>query len=198
MKFERAARLREAREIAGFETGAAAAARFGWKVSTYLAHENGQNGIKPQKIEEYASAFRVDPSWLLSGQTTNVTRVPLLTWVSAGRMATADGVTPIDVESTLSFVDLPRGDWIALRIDGDSMNRVAPHASVILVNKSEQALQDDRFYVFSTESGEATFKRYRSNPFRLQPFSTNPDHETIHPRENMLTVGRVRRVITDL
>ncbi|HVZ18053.1 MAG TPA: S24 family peptidase [Terriglobales bacterium] len=67
MKTEQATRLRQAREDAGFKTAAAAIERFGWKQSTYLAHENGQNGLKVASAEQYAKAFGVDSAWLLTG-----------------------------------------------------------------------------------------------------------------------------------
>lgn len=62
-----AQRLRAARLGRGFQTAAAAIARFGWKQSTYLAHENGQNGIKADAALDYGKAFKVDPAWLLTG-----------------------------------------------------------------------------------------------------------------------------------
>lgn len=64
---EQAKRLRAAREAAGFEQAAEAITRFGWVASTYHAHENGQNGIKPEVAIKYARAFGVDAGWLLTG-----------------------------------------------------------------------------------------------------------------------------------
>lgn len=66
-KAARAARLRKAREEAGFETAAEAAARFGWPPSTYSAHENGQNGFA-NDASKYAKAFKSTVSYLLEGE----------------------------------------------------------------------------------------------------------------------------------
>jgi hypothetical protein len=60
-------RLRRARLLAGFATAKAAIARFGWKASTYRAHENGQNSFRPAEAFIYARAFKVSPTWLLVG-----------------------------------------------------------------------------------------------------------------------------------
>lgn len=62
-----AARLRAARIGRGYKTAAEAIARHGWKASTYAAHENGQNGIKPDAAMDYARAFKVDAAWILTG-----------------------------------------------------------------------------------------------------------------------------------
>lgn len=79
------------------------------------------------------------------------------------------------------------------------MDRIAPDGSYICVNLADQRVSNDKFYVFGTAEGEATFKRFRAgNPPRLQPFSTNPDHETIQMSDETLVVGRVSRVINDL
>lgn len=64
---QQATRLKQARAAAGFLTPAEAIKKFGWNGSTYMAHENGQNGIRPEPAVEYAEAYGVDPGWLLTG-----------------------------------------------------------------------------------------------------------------------------------
>ena len=61
-------RLRRARLLAGFDTARAAIERFGWKASTYRAHENGQNNFRANDAGIYARAYRVSSSWLLFGE----------------------------------------------------------------------------------------------------------------------------------
>jgi len=148
--------------------------------------------------ERLAPALNVSPEELVFPGLKRI-RVPLLSWVSAGKLTGQDGVRRSDIRKYVLAAGLPKGDWIALQVEGDSMNRVALDGSYILVNRADDNLIDDRFYVFSTPTGEATFKRYRSGrPPRLQPFSTNPDHETIILSEEMNLIGRVGRVVTDL
>lgn len=65
-------RLRKARMDAGFKSASEAARRFGWLPSTYLAHENGQNGLKPDVAITYAEKFGIDPGWLLTGNIKTV------------------------------------------------------------------------------------------------------------------------------
>lgn len=61
-------RLRHARLHAGFNSARSAAARFGWKTSTYSAHENGQNGFNAEAAADYGKAFKCSPAWLLTGE----------------------------------------------------------------------------------------------------------------------------------
>ncbi len=61
-------RLRIAREAAGYKTATDAIDRFGWKNSTYRAHENGQNNFRVDDASTYASAYGVTAAWLLIGE----------------------------------------------------------------------------------------------------------------------------------
>lgn len=61
-------RLRKAREAAGFPSARKAALRYGWNVSTYGSHENGQTPVPPKAATEYARAFRCSAGWILTGE----------------------------------------------------------------------------------------------------------------------------------
>lgn len=63
-----ALRLRTARATAGYKTAADAITRFGWKASTYMAHENSQNGFRSDVARVYAKAFKVSAAWLMTGE----------------------------------------------------------------------------------------------------------------------------------
>lgn len=61
-------RLKSARIAVGIESARAAAKRFGWTLSTYAAHENGQNNFDAEVANAYAKAYRVSAAWLLTGE----------------------------------------------------------------------------------------------------------------------------------
>lgn len=67
IRIGQAKRLAQARRAAGYRTPAQAIAKFGWKGSTYMAHENTQNGLRPGPAMRYAKAYGVDAGWLLTG-----------------------------------------------------------------------------------------------------------------------------------
>jgi phage repressor protein C with HTH and peptisase S24 domain len=159
---------------------------------------NGEREMTAIWAERLAAPLKTSPEQLVFPNIKRF-RAPVLSWVSAGRMAQQEGVRKTDIKKYVLLADLPKGDWIVLEVEGDSMDRIAPDGSYIAVNLADQRTINDKFYVFGTEQGEATFKRFRSGtPPRLQPFSTNPDHETQQMSDQMLVVGRVGRVINDL
>lgn len=61
-------RLRQARIEAGYSSASAAARAHGWKNSTFIAHENGQNDFDAEQAQEYAKAFKTSAEWLLWGR----------------------------------------------------------------------------------------------------------------------------------
>lgn len=118
-----------------------------------------------------------------------VIEVPLITWISAGGM-TRDDIAQ-EAIGTIAVCDLPQGDWFALTVRGDSMDRISPPDSVIFVNRKDKQLVANACYVIDDGEGNATYKRFRPNPMRFEPVSTNPTHEPIFPDNEPTIVGRV-------
>lgn len=159
-------RLREARVSAGFADATEAANRHGWKASTYLGHENGSRGIKPDVAQQYARAFRVGADWLLfgagggplpvapssdGGDLVNVYGVK----ASAGHGAWVDEYE--DVVDRLSF---PPGylskitkanpkDLAIIGVKGDSMIPTLNDDDVVMVDTSKTSLGFDGLFVFN-------------------------------------------------
>ncbi len=73
MSSEMSARLKYARRSAGYRTAREAIEKFGWKASTYRAHENGQNQFRADEAKLYAAAYEVSAGWLLTGEKCGVT-----------------------------------------------------------------------------------------------------------------------------
>jgi hypothetical protein len=72
---EMGSRLREARIRAGFSSASQAARAHGWRVSTYIAHENGQNHFDAGQAQDYAKAFKTEAEWLLLGRSSSVSGI---------------------------------------------------------------------------------------------------------------------------
>lgn len=205
-------RLRAAREAAGYRSMNAAAEDNGWPSSTYRAHEKGTRTIGQDDADRYAMRFKlrgvkISGKAILYGEDENtpdavtpdiIIQVPLVSWVSASMLAEGEAVSSSFDGRNIPVADLPKGDWIALRVSGDSMDRIAMDGSTIFINRRDRHLVKHGLYVFSVR-GEATFKRYIDQPVaRLEPYSTNPLHEPIYPSDGISVIGRVRRIVLDL
>lgn len=196
-------RLRQARVYAGFQTATEAAKSLGIKYPTYAAHENGSRGVV-RAAQKYARRYRVSLDWLIRGVgagpgedaeiiSDEVIEVPLLATVSAGRLQ-RDDIASEQIGKVI-VGQLPAGDWIALKVTGDSMDRISPEESIIVINRADKKLVPNACYVISDEDGQASYKRYRPNPDRFEPVSTNTKHEPIFPDHTPTIVGRVRMTI---
>jgi SOS-response transcriptional repressor LexA len=150
-------RLAAARETAGWRSARAAALDNGWPESSYRAHEAGTRTIGQDDAERYARRFRA-AGVRITAQAIHfdgtqadqesvrssiaVTQVPLLSWLSAGKLADARSQIPVEDVPLLPFADLGRGNFFALKVRGDSMDRLSPEGSVIVVNRAERHLVD--------------------------------------------------------
>lgn len=197
-------RLTAARIHAKFDTAQAAADALGVKYPTYAGHENGSSGFRAPTGELYARRFKVSFEWLMNGRGSMVPEpvqsdaqeVPLLSWISAGAMMRDDVAD--EALGIIKVANLSEGDWIALEVRGDSMDRISPPESTILVNRRDKHLVANACYVIDDGEGNATYKRYRPSPMRFEPVSTNTQHEPIFPDNEPLVIGRVRRSMIDM
>lgn len=183
-----------------------AARAFGWTVSTYLGHENGDRNPSRAAAKKYARAYHVRWEWLLDADgeplapiEARVTPVRLISWVSAGGLADAQSQIPVEESRLLAFSDLGQGQFFALQVVGDSMDRVSPEGSVIVVNRADRVLIPDKPYVF-LHRGETTFKLWRANPDHLAPHSWSSANKPIFlkGKRDFEVIGRVRRTVLDL
>ncbi len=163
------------------------------------AVESGRDGISTVTLLKLAPILQTTPSWLLEGGGSPESRaIPKLSWVSAGTFETTDAIMSTDEVKMIRVADLPDGDWVALDVIGDSMDRISPPGSLIIVNRSDRRLTPNACYVIEDGEGGATYKRYRPNPDRFEPVSTNPDHEPLFPDQLPRIFGRVRRTILEM
>jgi len=172
----------------------------GLSVSFLSRLESDKREVSVRHLDTIASALGVEVGELLVDPNTPDARlpidIPILSWVSAGDMAREDAAD--EAIGTLTAAGLPPGDYIALIVKGDSMDRISPPESRIIINRKEKRLVSNACYVIADENGEATYKRYRADPMRFEPVSVNPAHEPIFPDREPLIVGRVRRTVLDM
>lgn len=197
-------RLKRAREGAGYASPADASRRSRTKINanTLTSNENGNRDISRKMAQVYAEAFGVSAGWLLYGDVAlEQTPVPLISWISAGALADTANVNDYDASSYAYAPDLdPNGDWIALRVDGRSMDKISPHDSIIFVNRKEKNLVPNGCYVIGDGNGGATYKRYRP-PNNFEPVSTKPEEYstiTFETGQEPEVIGRVRKTVLSL
>ena len=141
----------------------------------------------------------IEPPSRAMGETRNV---PIFADVPAGKMMVPEAVAdPRNIYGHIVISGLGKGDWAALIVSGNSMNKVAPDGSTIVFNRADTHPVDNGFFIFKDpQTGAATFKRYGAgNPPRLRPYSYDDyDPILLTSDDQVEIVGRVKKVVVDL
>lgn len=168
------------------------------------AAEKGRKaGVSLRTLEPVARVLRTSALWLSEesgpeeGDPSGLfaTEAPLVSWVSAGQLSSDAAVD--EALGTAKAV-LPPGDWIALRVEGESMDRISPPGSIIFVDRADKRLVTGAFYVIDDGEGGTTYKRFQARPMRFEPVSKNKALEALYPDNEPTIVGRVKLTTLDL
>jgi SOS-response transcriptional repressor LexA len=101
--------------------------------------------------------------------------VPVIGIAGAGRWREA-------VEVPLGHMPVPgklagRGAF-GIEVSGDSMDLLIDDGGLILVDPGQKELSPGGVYLIANSGGEATVKRYRRDPARFEPCSSNAAHQS--------------------
>jgi transcriptional regulator with XRE-family HTH domain len=192
-------RLREAAGLSQTELGKRAG------VSQQLIQKIETNQYyRITKLPEIARALgvpmhEVDENFVSVAPLVPGNTAPLISWVSAGSLKKPEDVSALEDAKRISAPDLdPKGIWIALTVEGDSMDKISPPDSIIFVNLKDRRLVANACYVIANgDEGESTYKRFRPSPARFEPVSTNKNHKPLLIKGNRYPkiIGRVRRTL---
>ena len=143
-------------------------------------------------VSEFEVLDRAD-MWRGVRTPRSIRAAAVVSEVEAGQFFEQPTEPPRSARSVI--VNYPHETIFAMFVRGDSMNRIAPDGSVVVVDYTLRDLKDGDLAVFRNEQGDATFKRYRARGAEawLQPDSDNPRHVPIFPAAGAVveTIGRV-------
>lgn len=148
--------------------------------------------------ERIGTALETEVGVLLTGNSQNIPAtvgmVPVIGLIAAGNWREA-----INEPEDQIAVAGAKPHMFALRISGDSIDKIAPDGSYVTIDPTMPTLVDGALYAIQNGEGEATIKRFRRDPDRLEPESYNPVHQTIElGREPITVIGRATSVTRPL
>lgn len=116
-------------------------------------------------------------------------RLPIIGLVPAGTWREA-------IKEPLGWMPKPDASIsdmaFVVKVEGDSMDEVAPDGTHLIVDPTDRQLATKAFYIIRNGDGDVTFKQFLTDPARLVPRSSNPAHQPIIVGdENFEIVGRV-------
>ena len=157
--------------------------------TTIAKIERSQRGLSGEMLRAIAEALGVRPDELVdqAPQMIPVRMVPIVGKIAAGNWREA-------IAEPLGYLPAPIGgaNAFALKPEGTSMNMVVGDEAMIVVDPDELDLLEGKLYAVMNGEGETTFKRYRGDPPRLEPVSSDPSHPIIPlGREPFTVIGRI-------
>lgn len=153
-------------------------------------YRSGKYEPKQDRLEQFAKALDVNEAWLMGYSvpmqrsaisTAPAVRIPVYGKVAAGIPIAA--VTDFTSEDPDDWEEIPAqmarsGEYIALRIDGDSMEPRIRKGDVVIVRLQEQVESGDIAIVF-VNGDDAVCKRVRWTDAGLTLISSNPSYEPL-------------------
>jgi hypothetical protein len=132
---------------------------------------NGETrNLGPPELHALAKFFGDTRSGLVGKEDPPKRRsceMPLLNRVAAGRLNIRFRRSPLRT-GRRSPSDLGRGDFFALIVEGDSMDRVVPDGATFLVNQPDRTRAAKQPFVLS-DRGAVTFKLWKPSPPQREP-----------------------------
>jgi SOS-response transcriptional repressor LexA len=173
-----------------------------------LSGKGETRNISLPELHALAKFFNDTPPGLASARDVppperrarDIVKVPVMDRMPASKLKKAAAEGDKNVQS-LALTDLGRGDFFALTVKGDSMDRIAPEGANIIVNRADRALVAGKPFLVS-DRGDISFRIWKPDPARFAPFSFNPVHEPIYLKNKdqaeRMVVGRVVRIVIDI
>ena len=157
--------------------------------------------VPTRHIKMLSAMLRVPEASLISSDVVfdapeNIQWAPVISWAQAGQLAKNEPFA-FDAKDYEPF-PWHRSSIVALKVQGTSMNNVAPPGSTVVVDYEDRLPIDGHVFLIMIDD-EVTLKRYRDTkgPVRLEPDSSDRAHETIFPTGEFIVLGRCVRVTTD-
>ena len=178
-------RIAEARIAKGW-TQTDLAKKIGTTQQQIARYESGDNDVKSSVIIKMSEALGVTISYLLGlGEDPGVIQMrrspshpmPVVGRIAAGTPREAIYQTGETHEAPESLWEAhPDGFW--LEVSGNSMNRLFPEGTLVLVDPDEEVRNGDVAVVF-VNGDDATLKRvyYDGETVRLHPESHDPEYQ---------------------
>jgi transcriptional regulator with XRE-family HTH domain len=168
-------------------------------VSQLSRFESGDREPRVDELLRVAARLRVPWQEFVETSSTGWMAVPLVSAVSAGRLIEHPRLDALDEEFQHVYAaGLPSGDWVAMRVEGSSMDRISPPESIIFVDRRDKRLVPNACYVIDDPEEGATYKRFRPDPMRFEPVTFSDGHRTLFPENEPRVLGRVKRTVLDL
>lgn len=136
--------------------------------------ESGKREPDYERISQIADLFNVSVDWLLGSTRREIQRIPVYGKVAAG--IPIEAIENIEDYEEIDVSRMPKGQYIALMIRGNSMEPRMRDGDVVIVRLQDDCETGDTA-VMLVNGGDATCKRIKKTPEGIFLISTNPAYD---------------------
>ncbi len=198
-------RIRQARKKRGFNQ-AELATRLGVSQPTVANWESGVHDPRQVMLAKTSEALNVQLGWLAGGERSPSERDkhPTAAYIRRGLfhvpiVTLEDAMLMIDQhahdlhEMATDYIPVTSGSdsLFGFFVTDEAMNLAFPGNTLAVVDYSHRVPVNGDIVLLKLPSGGPLLRRWRRNPSRLEPFSSDPSHEAIYIDELAGIIGTV-------
>jgi len=198
-------RIRHARKDVGLNQ-ADLANRLGVSQPTVANWESGVHDPRRLMLAKLSETLSVPLSWLSQGARSiteqdkhpaaaylrrYLQHVPVISYENAGRFAETSDTDPHDWAEDYIPVTYGSARLFAVFVTDDAVNLAFPPGTLVVIDYTERLPQEGTFCL-AMVGEQCVLRRWRAEPARLEPYSSNPDHEALYTEDITQIVGCVR------
>lgn len=198
-------RIKEARKKAGINQ-AGLAERVGVSQPTVANWESGIHDPRRVVIARIAEALGVSPEWLAGGARSAaegdkhpaaaylrraIRHTPVISLENAGRLLEDLSLDPHTVAEDYIPVTTNAERVFAIFADDEAMNRAFPTNTLVVIDYFDRRPVEGTFCLANID-GDICLRRWREDPKRLEPYSTNSAYKPVLVASAATIIGCAR------
>ena len=182
------------------------AKRVGVSQPTVANWESGVHDPRRLMLAKISDILSVPMSWLAEGARSSfehdkqpaaaylrryLQHVPVISYENAKRFANVGDNDPHEWAEDYIPVTYGAARLFAVFVTDDSVNHVFAPDTLVVIDYSDRKPRDGNFCLAMVD-GQSAIRRWRPDPARLEPYSNNPEYETIYSEGPFQIIGSVR------
>ncbi len=199
-------RIRQARKARGLSQ-ADLAKRLGVSQPSVANWESGVHDPRRLVLAKLADSLQTPLDWLAAGDRSSVEsdkhaaaayirrpvqHVPVISLRAAMLMAQDVTADPHPMAEDYIPVTTAIADLFAVFIDDEAVNLAFPGGTLVVIEYGGRVLPNDGDFCLASVDGVPLLRRWRADPARLQPYSTDPAYTTTLVDRSVSIIGCAR------
>ena len=201
-------RIRAARRKRGLSQ-ADLAQRLGVSQPAVANWESGAHDPRHIILGKLAETLDVSRTWLSEGDARTtppgpetasgylrrpLVHVPIISAENAAVVGDNPHMDPRDMALDYIPVTSVSARLFAIFADDDAVNLAFPKDTIVVIDYGERTPVDSAFFL-AAPHGPPVLRMWRRGPARLEPYSSDPTHETVYVDDPGCIIGRARVAI---